>query len=261
VNALLAASASLAIFWRITAMSMALIFGFLAVYWLLPRPRAMQHTLGGMAAALALGLLLASMVRAEVVDAEAVLFYIFALLTLLSGGSLITQKDPVRGALSFALTVLGTCGLFLLQGAPFLMAATTIIYAGAIIVTFIFVIMLAHQHGPSNADSRSREPFLATLAGFLLLTALLVATSAIVNPRYVTEGADPFAFHRYGVSEYSQIKGASLELPGLPAENVAYLGRMLFTDYLLAVEMAGLLLLTATIGAILVATRRAEGKR
>src|SRR5437867_3276519 len=71
------------------------------------------------------------------------------------------------------LVVLSTCGLFLLLAAPFLMAATTIIYAGAILVTFLFVLMLAQQEGPSDADYRSREPLLATIAGFLMLGALL----------------------------------------------------------------------------------------
>ena len=80
----------------------------------------------------------------------------------------------MRAALSFALVVLSTCGLFLLLAAPFLMAATIIIYAGAIIVTFLFVIMLAQQAGLSDADQRSREPFLACVAGFVLLGAMLL---------------------------------------------------------------------------------------
>jgi NADH:ubiquinone oxidoreductase subunit 6 (subunit J) len=61
----------------------------------------------------------------------------------------------------------------LLQSAPFLAAATIIVYAGAIIVTFLFVIMLAQQTGLADYDRRSREPLLACLAGFVLLTALL----------------------------------------------------------------------------------------
>ncbi len=65
------------------------------------------------------------------------------------------------------------CGLFLLQAAPFLMVGTTIIYAGAIIVTFLFVLMLAQQEGYSDADQRSREPLLVSLTGFVLLGALL----------------------------------------------------------------------------------------
>src|SRR5262249_14713659 len=74
---------------------------------------------------------------------------------------------------SFAMVILSTCGLFLLQAAPFLMAATIIIYAGAIVVTFLFVIMLAQQSGLDNADYRSREPFLSCVAGFVLLAAIL----------------------------------------------------------------------------------------
>src|SRR5205807_7606599 len=101
-------------------------------------------------------------------------------------GLLITQRNPVRAALSFALVVLSTCGLFLLQAAPFLMAATTIVYAGAIIVTFIFVIMLAQQAGLSDADQRSREPLLACVAGFVLLGALLY----VLYATYDTTGLD-----------------------------------------------------------------------
>ena len=73
-----------------------------------------------------------------------------------------------------ALVVMNVCGLFLLQGAPFLMAASIIIYAGAIIVTFLFVLMLAQQRGFSDADDRTREPFLATFSGFVLLGVMLV---------------------------------------------------------------------------------------
>ena len=61
------------------------------------------------------------------------------------------------------------------------MAATIIIYAGAIVVTFLFVIMLAQQEGPSNADQRSREPFLASLAGCVLLASLLCILQGLVR--------------------------------------------------------------------------------
>ena len=102
------------------------------------------------------------------------LFYAFSGIAILGAGLMLAQHNPVRAALSFALVVLSTCGLFLLLSAPFLMAATIIIYAGAIIITFLFVIMLAQQIGMTSADQRSREPFLASLAGFVLLACLLV---------------------------------------------------------------------------------------
>src|SRR5262249_46395841 len=105
---------------------------------------------------------------------ETVLFYAFAGLSLLAGAVMITRQNPARAALSFALVILSTTGLFLLQAAPFLMAGTVIIYAGAIIVTFLFVLMLAQPDGPSDADLRSREPALACTAGFFLLATLLL---------------------------------------------------------------------------------------
>jgi NADH:ubiquinone oxidoreductase subunit 6 (subunit J) len=113
------------------------------------------------------------LVRTEAAAVETFLFYAFSGLAIGAGVMMISQANPVHAALSFALVVLSTCGLFLLQAAPFLMAATIIIYAGAIVVTFLFVIMLAQQEGVSNADQRSREPALACLAGGVLLASLV----------------------------------------------------------------------------------------
>jgi NADH:ubiquinone oxidoreductase subunit 6 (subunit J) len=271
---------------------------------------------------------------------ETLLFYGFSAIAIVSGGLLLTQHNPVHAALSFALVVLSTCGLFLLQAAPFLMAATAIVYAGAIVVTFLFVIMLAQQAGLSDADLRSREPFLATLAGFLVLGGLLY----LLHESFDTRALDRLlpqaqrAAERDSPSEITQILGneeefllqvqreleriqgspdkAGLlnEFPNIrtgwkewkdakdlekmrralaliadkgaqvrneagslrpheseplsefstpPAdvetpENVAPLGRALFTDFLIPVELAGTLLLVATIGAIAIAGRRRE---
>jgi NADH:ubiquinone oxidoreductase subunit 6 (subunit J) len=308
------------------------------------------------------------------VSPEAVLFYAFSGFAVVSAGLMITLTNPVHAALSFAMVVLSTCGLFLLLAAPFLMAATIIVYAGAIIVTFLFVIMLAQQFGSSSADQRSREPFLASLAGFVLLAALLyVVQRTYLAPEGQAEAAQFSALlnkARQGkdaesLAQLREIIGAGREsffrpflalldsagfLPGqgevikdtlkqqldtaeeiwaqrdenwprpeeklaamkrhlsviyqrgeplfaridppvllapdpgvprspfstgpsrqplrnehgqveLPAENVASLGRTLFTDYLLAVEVAGFLLLVATIGAIVIASRRSEALR
>src|SRR5262249_27541789 len=88
------------------------------------------------------------------------------------------------------LVILCTCGLFLLLAAPFLMAATIIIYAGAIVVTFLFVLMLAQQIGLSNADLRSREPLFASIAGFLFLGALLYVLDGVYSPRALDQVLD-----------------------------------------------------------------------
>lgn len=69
------------------------------------------------------------LIQAGGFHAETVLFYVFSAIGLISGTLLITQHNPARAAISFALVILSTCGLFLLLAAPFLMAATIIIYA------------------------------------------------------------------------------------------------------------------------------------
>jgi NADH-quinone oxidoreductase subunit J len=335
-----------------------LLLGGASIYSLLPRPKAYPSFWGAALGLLALvsgGLLLT---RGGIASMEAVLFWSFSILGIVSGVLLVTQHNPARAALAFALVVLSTCGLFLLLAAPFLMAATIIIYAGAIIVTFLFVIMLAQPRGLSDADDRSREPGLATITGFALLATLLLvlqryewrvhATSDEINPLVektqqlmamddkkdiltaVGEpwDADPDLFKQYKnvyrahhwddlvkqvedvEISWSSIKptepradnwksrlhdllviGASARhrlawlppavetplsdlsgppptvegehlrldaagLPRMPADNAAYLGRSLFTDFLLPVELGGTLLLAATVGAIAIAFRR-----
>jgi NADH:ubiquinone oxidoreductase subunit 6 (subunit J) len=330
-------------------------FGVLAVYCLLPRTRPYPPLLGVSAAGIALLLAGWLTIRTGIASVETVLFLFFSAVAIVSGGLLISQHNPVRAALSFALVILSTCGLFLLQAAPFLMAATIIVYAGAIIVTFLFVIMLAQQTGLSDADVRSREPLLSCIAGFVLLGALL----AVLHANYDTRGLDELVARSERaskVADVSQVRAAlgdekeffrayageldrlgpggerenavvnalsALEVqlnspqpndervrqalqrlvdagqllrqtygslpppPGLvlsshsgvpanqvgrmprdfqghlpmPAENVGRLGVSLFTDFLLAVELGGTLLLVATVGAIAIAGRRTEGLR
>ena len=161
--------------------------GAAAIYLLLPRPplsRAAGALLGGLA--LRAGRLARR--RLQRPDARTFLFYAFSAAAVGFGALLVTQRNPARAALSFALVVLSTCGLFLLLAAPFLMAATIIIYAGAIIVTFLFVLMLAQQEGPSDADARSREPLLATIIGFVLLGTLLYVLQLQWNYETTGEG-------------------------------------------------------------------------
>src|SRR5687767_974357 len=102
-----------------------------------------------------------------------VLFILFSLGALVFGTVLVVQRNPARGAIAFAFVILSTSGLFLLLAAPFLMAATIIIYAGAIIVTFLFVLMLSQSAGPSDENNRSREPLYGSFAGFAFVGLVL----------------------------------------------------------------------------------------
>jgi NADH-quinone oxidoreductase subunit J len=335
-------------------LALALIAGGAAIYALLPRPRPYPSIWGAAAGAIALFVTGAFIVRVGLVDAETLLFYVFSAGALLSGALLVTQHQPARAALSFALVILSVSGLFLLLAAPFLAAASITVYAGAIIVTFLFVIMLAQQAGADSADSRSREPLLSTLTGFLLLGALVYvlqlsyeksSTVVVLDDligrlqRAQSSGSDLSSFGyedellaplRIAIAEqeknhfptgelievrdrvqsktldwpktadkaaervaivvadlgrarqqhgFLQPSGAVSHVPLsdqsgpaanvppeqlrygadgrplVPADNSAYLGRSLFTDYLLPVELGGVLLLVATIGAIAIAHR------
>jgi NADH:ubiquinone oxidoreductase subunit 6 (subunit J) len=336
-----------------------LLAGGAGIYLLLPRPRAYPARWGASLGLLGLVLAGVLLTRSGVASPETILFWTFSVVGIVSGALLLTQHNPARAALSFTLVVLSTCGLYLLLAAPFLMAATIIIYAGAIIVTFLFVIMLAQQIGLSDADDRSREPMLTTLAGFVLLGTLLFVlqryddrvnagareidaliertekvveldnkaamSDAVGRPgdnndlflqyqqlyrdkhgwrdlyeqvgrvmdawasemlkdkpdmgqlqarlkELVAIGRD--AKHRLGwlplagnaplsnlsgpspTLESEHIRRDEAGLPRLPAENAAYVGRSLFTDFLLPVELGGSLLLVATVGAIAIAFRR-----
>ena len=157
--------------------ALAVVLGIAGLFLLLPRPRG-RFIAGGIAALVASAAVFGAWVYRtfgnplpDVIGS--VLFWLFAAGALVFGTVLVAQKNPARGAIAFAFVVLSTCGLFLLLAAPFLMAATIIIYAGAIIVTFLFVLMLSHADGPSDENDRSREPLYGSFAGFAFVGLVL----------------------------------------------------------------------------------------
>lgn len=246
------------------------LLGFLAVWWLMPRAKAWPRAAGALVglAALASGGLTLFEPGAAVV--QNLLFGLFALLAIVSAVLMITNRNPLYAALWFVVVTLSVCGLFLLRSAPFLAAATTIVYAGAIIVTFLFLIMLAQQAvGIAAYDQRARQPLAATVLGFLILGGLLCALrpwGPAVLAGDSTPGAVPVAAGAAGESQTLLRSAPSLGPSPLsqrgdePVGTVRGLGRSLFGDYLYAVELAGTLLLAASIGAIAIALRTPRGK-
>jgi NADH:ubiquinone oxidoreductase subunit 6 (subunit J) len=173
---------------------------------LLPRPAGRRAGVGVaalVAAAAVLGTFLYTAFGTPSPDAlGTVLFTLFSAGALGFGTVLVTQRTPARGAIAFAFVVLSTCGLFLLLAAPFLMAATVIIYAGAIIVTFLFVLMLSHAGGPSDENDRTREPLFGSLAGFAF-------TGLVLFTLYLTQ-TDAGAAHRLPVAVLTADERAAL---------------------------------------------------
>lgn len=219
------------------------------VYWLMPRAVRLPKVVGLVLAIAGADWLVYQLNAAEP-SAQRYLFAAFSTAAILCAILMVTNRNPVYSALWFALATLAVCGLFLLQSAPFLAAATVIVYAGAIVVTFVFVIMLAQQSGATVYDQRSRQPLLATIFAVMLLGALLAmlrTTSAadlhVGDGQPAVAAANPLS-QQAKADEHGTMLG---------------LGRSLFGDYLFAVEMAGTLLLVATIGAIAIAPRRRGG--
>jgi len=183
-------------------------------------------------------------------------FHLLAAVSLAAAIMMITSRNPVYSALWFALVLLGNSGLFLLQKAEFLSAATVIVYAGAIVVTFLFVIMLAQPTGTARYDRYSREPLLVTATG-LVLASVLVGTLHY-SARF--ERWQPQETGSYRPSE--ETIAAVADSPGQNArikeKHVAGLGKSLFLDHVASVEVIGVLLLAAVVGAVLIAGHRIE---
>jgi NADH-quinone oxidoreductase subunit J len=239
-----------------------LLLGCFAVWWLMPSAKKRPRIVGVLAG-LAGCVMIQGMLLPPAGDyIRSVLFFVFAAAAVISAGLMITDRNPVYSALWFALVTLSVCGLFLLNAAPFLSAATIIVYAGAIIVTFLFVIMLAQQAGTATSyDQQPIQPLMATVVGFIMLGVLLFTLQewGAIDGTNTNMHAEPRQF--IAVPNEIQPNPLSQAPHDNPHEigSLRVLGRSLFGDYLFAVEIAGTVLLIATIGAIAIAPRRSQG--
>jgi NADH-quinone oxidoreductase subunit J len=169
---------------------------------------------------------------------EQAVFMVGALICLMGATGVIGSKNPVHAALSLVATLFGVAVLFIALDAEFLAAVQIIVYAGAIVVMFLFVIMLL---GVDRTDDIGFEPLkgqrpAAIVAGVLLVGGLI----AVVVLGAIT--GEPSA-------------NAKIE-PLVP--NVEQLARSLFTDYLYAFEITSVLLVIAVVGAVTLARHRRE---
>ena len=158
----------------------------------------------------------------------AVSFALIALIVVGAALGLVLKRNPIHGALFLVVNLGGIAALYLTLGAEFLAAAQVIVYAGAIMVLFVFAIMVLipgkEETGP---DPRRRYRLLAIPVGAALLAELMFITAR---------------------------RGAVPRGPGSPG-GVETIGRLLFTDYLFPFELTSLLLLAAMVGVMLLAKR------
>ena len=182
---------------------------------------------------------------------EDTVFLTVSLVAVVSGAATIVTRSPVYSAIWFALALVGVAGVLLVLGAQFLGVATIVVYAGAILVMFLFVLMLAQPSGLAPYDRVSNEPLLSAVAGAVLLGLLSLSIGRLsAAPSCCTMPPKPGAA---SVAEGNATPIASTD--PVAADQVARLGAELFGRHLLAVEVAGVLLLAALIGAIAVVAR------
>jgi NADH-quinone oxidoreductase subunit J len=181
-------------------------------------------------------------------------FWIFAFIAVAGAMRVITHPMPVYSALYFVLTVLATAGLFVLLWAEFMAAALILIYAGAILITYVFVIMLASQtsgqskplKAVTECDAVSREPLVASAVGFALMGVLLFVIFDKAAAAAIQRAPETVSPPNAALSEGSEVGGGSTQA----------LGWFLFNNHLINLELAGLILTVSMVGAIVIARRR-----
>jgi NADH-quinone oxidoreductase subunit J len=219
--------------------ALAILLTAAGMWLLLPRGRGGGKAAGAMLMSVALGLWVSRLPWLDTWFPSATLLLLGGV-TIVSAIGAVSLANPVYCALWFGMTLLGTAGLFLFQGAQFLALATVIVYAGAILVTFLFVLMLARPDGRAYYDRTSWEALLSAAAGMIMVGML---TLSIFNAL----GARPPA------PSLPIVAAADLQRGLLAPDHVARIGGELFGRHLLAVELAGVLLLAALVGASAIA--------
>ncbi|MDP9023646.1 MAG: NADH-quinone oxidoreductase subunit J [Actinomycetota bacterium] len=190
--------------------------------------------------------------------AEVVLFWILAAVAVGAAVAMITMRNVVHGALMLVLNFVAIAGLFLVLESTFLAIIQIIVYAGAIMVLFLFVIMLL---GVARDDLLiERHP--AVRSGAWLLGALLVAGAGFVFVGPFT-GAESVCGAATSVAPTAGVvrcEGLADAIQANPTGSVGFVAERLFTRYTFVFEFAALLLLLAIVAAMVLARRRPAGR-
>mgnify|MGYP001331377882 CR=1 FL=1 len=167
-------------------------------------------------------------------------FYVFAAIAVLSALAVVTVRNPVYAVLSLVLTFFSTACLWLLLDAEFLAIALVLVYVGAVMVLFLFVVMMLDIH---------TDPLREGFAKHLPVAIVVAAIMAI----------EMFAL--IGVKRMGQVVDATDPAAAAGVSNLEWLGKLLFTDYLFQFEVAAVILTVAIIAAIALTLRRRPGTK
>ncbi len=169
---------------------------------------------------------------------QAIAFYVFAAVLLFSGGVVVTSRNPVYSVLFLILAFFNAAGLFVLLGAEFLAMILVIVYVGAVAVLFLFVVMMLDVDFAELKKGAQSYLLPGLGIGGLLAGELIIAVAIKWN---FAAQAMPGAATPKGVT------------------NTEALGRILYTDYVFYFQAAGMILLVAMIGAIVLTLRHKTG--
>lgn len=174
---------------------------------------------------------------------EAIFFYLFAFVAVAAAFMVIAARNPVHSVLYLILTFFNAAGLFLLTGAEFLALILIIVYVGAVAVLFLFVVMMLDVDFAALKQGTLQYAPVGALVGLVLAAELMIVLGGYaLAPRLAG--------------------GTALPTPPLhERQNTQALGDVLYTDYIHAFQVAGLVLLVAMIGAIVLTLHHRPGVR
>ncbi len=168
-------------------------------------------------------------------------FYLFAISALVGGLLTVISRNPVHSVLWLILAFLSSAGLFVMLGAEFVAMLLIIVYVGAVAVLFLFVVMMLDVDFAELKAEMTKYLPLALLIGVVLVMQLMIALGA------------------WGFSDGAQLRA---QAPIVDVENTAALGLLIYDKYFMLFQLAGLILLVAMIGAIVLTLRhRVDIKR
>jgi NADH-quinone oxidoreductase subunit J len=172
---------------------------------------------------------------------QAIFFYLFAFIAVASAFMVIAARNPVHSVLFLILTFFNAAALFLLTGAEFLAMILLVVYVGAVAVLFLFVVMMLDVDFAELKKGALEYAPIGALVGVILAAELIIVLGgSIFAPKVGTTTAQP--------------------IPDIATRsNTAALGDILYTDYVLYFQIAGMVLLVAMIGAIVLTLRHKEG--
>ena len=169
-------------------------------------------------------------------------FYLLATVAVVSGLLVVTARNPVHSVLWLILTFFSAAGLFVLLGAEFLAMLLVVVYVGAVAVLFLFVVMMLDVDFVKLREGYARYLPLAGIVAGVLLAEMIMVSISVVQGGAARDAAAPVP-------------------AGPDVTNIETIGRVLYTDYVYFFQAAGVVLLIAMIGAIVLTLRHRPGVR